>query len=71
MDEKLEAILAKKLEEVIDVFRKEFSQFGMIESPLLVKEASVHKVKLRDQLICLEPNIYEAREYCTANFTTI
>ena len=63
MDIKLEQILAKKLEDVINLFMKEFSSFNQVEKPLLVTEASVHKIKLREQLVYLEPGIHEAREY--------
>jgi dynein heavy chain 1 len=63
IDSRLEAILAKKLEEVIEQWIKEFNSFGEKEDPLLVKEASVHKIKLKDQMIYLEPSVNEAREY--------
>jgi len=63
MDNKLETILAKKLEEIIEKWIKEFISIGSMENPILVKEVSIHNIKLRDQMIYLEPSINEAREY--------
>jgi hypothetical protein len=63
MDVKLESILAKKLEEVINQFLKEFSGFGTVDNPNIVKEPTIHKIKLREQMIYLEPSMHEGREY--------
>ena len=63
METKLEQILAKKLEEIIEIWTKEFTSFGSVEEAILVKEASVHKIKLRDQMMYLEPSIHQAREF--------
>ena len=63
MDKKLESILMKKLEEVIDIWLKEFLAPKPLTDPLLLQEVSVHKIKITDQLIYLEPSIYEAREF--------
>lgn len=62
-DSKLESILIKKLEDVINLFIKEFTGFGKVDEIFLIKEATVHKIKLREQMIYLEPTIHEAREY--------
>lgn len=62
-DQKLEAILVKKLEDLINLFIKEFSGFGKMNEIFLIKEATVHKIKIKDQMIYLEPSILQAREY--------
>ena len=63
MDSKLESILIKKLEEVIDIWLKEFLAPKPLTDPLLLQEVSIHKIKISDQLISLEPSIFEAREF--------
>jgi dynein heavy chain 1 len=68
MDQKLEGILCKKLEEIINIWIKEFSNFGQVENAMLVKEASVHKIKLKDQMIYLEPGTQDAREFWYGQF---
>ena len=62
-DLKLESILLKKLEDIINLFAKEFTDFGKIQEIFLIKEATIHKIKLKEQQIYLEPSIHEAREY--------
>lgn len=68
MDQKLEGILCKKLEEIINIWIKEFSNFGQVDNATLVKEASVHKIKLKDQMIYLEPGTQDAREFWYSQF---
>ncbi len=63
MDNKLESILIKKLEEIINIWLKEFNSLGSIQNPILLKEYTVYNIKLKDQMIYLEPSINEAREY--------
>ncbi|MCQ2815661.1 MAG: AAA family ATPase [archaeon] len=63
MDSKLEKILIKKLEEVIQTWLKEFLAPKPLQDPLLLQEVSVHKIKISDQVIYLEPTIFEAREF--------
>lgn len=63
MDQKLESILVKKLEDIINIWIREFTNFSSIENPTLIKEPSVHRIKLKEQMIYLEPGIQDLREY--------
>ncbi len=67
MDTKLEAILTKKLEEVIEIWLKEFNNPSQNENQILIKEYTIYNVKLKDQMIYLEPSINEAREFWYSN----
>ena len=58
-----QAELIKKLEEVIEIWLKEFLAPKPLQEPLLLQEVSVHKIKISDQVIYLEPTIFEAREF--------
>lgn len=62
IDSKLESILIKKLEEIINIWLKEFNAFGS-QNPILIKEYICYHIKLKDQMIYLEPSINEAREF--------
>jgi dynein heavy chain 1 len=63
MDQKLESILIQKLKETIDIWLKEFLAPKPLKEPILLQDVSIHKIKITDQLIYLEPSIYEAREF--------
>jgi len=63
MDKKLESILIQKLKETIDIWLKEFLAPKPLKEPILLQDVSIHKIKITDQLIYLEPSIYEAREF--------
>ena len=63
IDSKLESILIKKLEECIDIWIKEFLAPKPLNEPVLILDVIVHKIKMENQTIILEPSIYDAREY--------
>ena len=63
IDSKLESILIKKLEECIDIWIKEFLAPKPLNDPVLILDVIVHKIKMENQTIILEPSIYDAREY--------
>jgi len=63
IDLKLESILIKKLEECLDIWIKEFLAPKPLNDPVLILDVIVHKIKMENQTIILEPSIYDAREY--------
>ena len=63
IDSKLQAILIKKLEDCTELWLKEFLAPKPLHDAIMLQDCSVHKVKLTDQLIYLEPSINDAREY--------
>ena len=63
VDLKLESILIKKLEECLDTWIKEFLGPKPLNDPILIQDIIVHKIKMENQTIILEPSIYDAREY--------
>ena len=63
IDSKLESILIKKLEECIDIWIKEFLAPKELNKSILILDIIVHKIKLENETIILEPSIYDARKY--------
>ena len=63
IDEKLQEILKKKLEECTQLWLKEFLAPKPLHDAIMLTECSIHKVKLTDQMIYLEPSINDAREF--------
>lgn len=66
-NDKIEIILAKRLDEMVQDWISEFSDYGSDE-PRAIKYCSVHEIKLRDKQITLEPNISEMRAYWYGQF---
>ena len=63
IDDKLQTLLIKKLEDCTQLWLKEFLAPKPLHDALLLQDCSIHKVKLSDQQIFLEPSINDAREY--------
>ena len=63
IDTKLQEILIKKLENCTQLWLKEFLAPKPLHDAMMLEECSIHKVKLTDQLIYLEPSINDAREF--------
>ena len=63
IDSQLQTILIKKLEDCTELWLKEFLAPKPLNDAILLQDCSIHKVKLTDQLIYLEPSINDAREY--------
>ena len=63
IDEKLQKILIKKLEDCTELWLKEFLSKKPLTDAILLQECSIHKVKISDQVIYLEPSLNDAREY--------
>ena len=63
IDLKLESILIKKLEECLDLWLKEFFAPKPLEEPILIQNVIVHKLKMENQTVFLEPSMFDAREY--------
>ena len=63
IDSKLESILIKRLEECLDVWIKEFLAPKPLTDPVLIEDVIVHKIKMENQTIVLQPSMYDAREY--------
>ena len=63
IDLRLEQILIKKLEECLDIWLKEFFAPKPLSEPILIQDIIVHKIKMENQTVFLEPSMFEAREY--------
>ena len=63
IDLKLESILIKKLEECLDLWLKEFLAPKPLNEPILIQDVIVHKIKMENQTVILEPTMFDAREY--------
>ena len=63
IDSKLQQILIKKLEDCTKLWLEEFLSPKPLHDAILLQDCSIHKVKLTDQSIYLEPSINDAREY--------
>ena len=63
IDSKLQTILIKKLEDCTDLWLKEFLAPKPLYDAILLQDCSIHKVKLTDQSIYLDPSINDAREF--------
>ena len=63
IDTKLQGLLIKKLEDCTQIWLKEFLAPKPLHDAIMLTDCSIHKVKLTDQLIYLEPSINDAREF--------
>ena len=63
IDSRLEAILIKKLEQVITTWIDEFKAPKPLESAVLLNECEPLKIKITDQVINIQPSLQESREF--------
>ena len=63
IDEKLQKILIQKLEACTELWLKEFLAKKPLKDAIMLQDCSIHKVKISDQVVYLEPSLNDAREY--------